>query len=722
MWAGPHDVTQDPNDATKFYIGEVNEGNYFTVVDGVVTFHVAKTKPLPPDQQGTGAIAEAEDLINKAWNNISSHFSGATRIKFDNACYITKDDLMHFLNTNQGTYYVDLLEITNGTNTPMKVDASGEEDDNNPTNIDKVIEAAVADMVANNWQAKGIILPLNTGSSTSRVIKLIKLWGSNNAPTFTDYAIYYRGSQKIGTIYAHDTQMAYVTNNTVDNAQNNYNTAYAHLTDGHPIVAGAETMIVSTNNYTASSSKIDLSSTLPSTATPNVKTKIWIVNDEMVYPLVTNRNPLANIYVETAEAGNFANAVANTGIKGTPCDQLVIEGVVNENDVKAVNSFNDSNVEGPHVYNLAGTTGATQSALAGIANGKLEYIIAPNDMTKAEVNATTFSSASLTNLKAAITTSSDKTALTAYVKVPGSLGMARYYATGGTYNASNAPYYFPAKVGVTSVTLSGSLNASDLVTKIESPTALDDNGHFTSGQNSTNVMIGMDQEFGVASFDLEDAVFADQYDMNFWKAGYEKLTSVKLPTSSAMNIIPANCLRNMSLLTELCVPHNYEYIEDGAFWLSAINHMTTTDAAGALVDKGPKTWTISANVKQLGITPTTNKAFVETIFPQNVGVEEIYCLAVKVPKCYANVFPANACYGWGGDDPQQPYCRDKYYNGGNKNEAWAILHFPSEESYNNASAGTKESSYELLKRYYTDVNKKFTTTGQKRTISLLTVM
>ena len=415
---------------------------------------------------------------------------------------------------------------------------------------------------------------------------------------------------------------------------------------------------------------------------------------------------IANIYVETSEEGAFAAVVANTGIKGTPCEHLFVEGTINGNDVAAVNNFNSAEVEGPHVYNLAGATGVTKAMLPTITNNKVEYIVLPYAMATEKITASDFST-NMTSLKAAIATSSDKTKLSAYVKKAGSLGMARYYATGGSYNPGYAPYYFATKVGVTDVILSGSLNASDLVTKVENPTALDDNGHFTSGQNSTNVMKGMNQEFNVASFDLEDAVFAVQSDMNFWKAGYEKLTSVILPTSTSMNTIPANCLRNMALLTELCVPHNYEYIEDGAFWLTGINHMTTTDAAGALVDKGPKTWTISANVKQLGITPTTNKAFVETIFPQNVGVEEIYCLAVKVPKCYANVFPANACYGWGGDDPKQPYCRDRYYNGGNKNEAWAILHFPSKESYD-ASAGTKESSYDLMKKLYTDVNKKFT--------------
>ena len=696
VWAGPLDVMQDPDDNTKYWIGTkpgeppTPEGdNYFTVADGVVTFHVNKSHFKPAEQEW-----EVEDVINKAWNNISNKFSGATRIKFANDCCITKADLERFLQGN--TYYVDLFDITNGTNTPMQIDdISTEDDDNSVFNIDKIIEAAVEDMIANNWQAKGIILPLNTGSGTSKVEKAT----NNGGETFTEYAVYYRETQKTATIYAHDGNMRYsfewVSSNT--DAQNHYNTAYEHLSS-HSLVANAKTFIVSTNNKMRGSDQgIDVSSTI----TGSDITKISIINDEMVYLNQTGRSYLATITVDGAAEGAFAAAVTNTGIKYTPCEKLIVQGPVNGNDVKAVNEF--STADGPLVYSLAGATGVTQALLKDITNNDINYLVLPYGMATEQIDASNFSS-SLTNLKAAIATSSDKTKLSAYVKVAGSLGMARYYATGGSYDPNNTPHYTPTKTNLTDVILSGYLNASDLVTKTEISN-IDDDGHW--GGYNTNVILGMNQEFGITSIDLENAVFETQSDMNFYKAGYENLTSVKLPTSSSMNTIPARCLYNNSNLTYLCVPYNYEYIEDGAFWLTGIDHMTTTDAAGAEVDNGPKSWTISANVKQLGITPTTPGAMVETIYPQNVGVQDIYCLAIKVPKCYGNVFPANACYGWGGDDPQQPYCRDRYFNGGNKNEAWAVLHFPSKESWE-TSAGTKEASYEALQQYYTDVNKVFT--------------
>ena len=697
-WAGPHDVTQDTDDPTKYWIGDDNK-NYFTVADGVVTFHVngAKYKPVPPDQQGQvePELERVEDIINKAWNNISNKFNGATRIKFANDCCITKEDLERFLGTQQATYYVDLFDITNGTNTPMQVDDyTTEDDDNSVTNIDKIIEAAVEDMVTNNWQAKGIILPLNTGSGTSKVEKTILQWGSVTAPTFSEYAVYYRSTQEIAAIYAHDPQMQYVGTNNITNAQNNYNTAYAHLSE-HQEVATAKTYIVSTNNYKDDNTRI-ATSNLPST----VKAKIMIVNDEMVYNMVNGRKALADIYVETTEGGKFAEAVANTGISGTPCEKLAISGPVWDDDVKAVNGFSSEAVEGPYVYDLKEATDFSTASLYGITNSKVEYVILPYSLSSAKIPASYFSQ-SMTGLKAAIASTS--TQLSAYVKEPGSLLMARYYATGGSVENGQTT---PTTVGLQYITLTGTLNARDICAN--SVSKVGEDGHWTDG---TSVTRGLNGETAITAIDMEDAVFPEQYDMNFNKAGFEKLTSLLLPTSPSMNILPENCLYNIKGLKYLCVPYNYEYIRDGALNANGggIDHLTTTDASGAEIDNGEKTWTISANVKELGTRPgeNYNGEFVATVFPMNVGVTDIYCLAVKVPKCYANVFPDNACYGWGGDDSTKPYCRDRYFNGGNQNEAWAVLHFPSKESWEK-SAGTKETDYETLKRLYTDVNKEFT--------------
>ena len=655
----------------NWYIGPDGEGNYFKIENGVAEFHMTAT-------QGPGANP---GNIAGSWNEISQKLGGVTRIKFANDCLINKADLICFLQGNN--YYVDLFDITNGENAKMST-----------TDIDPIIEASVADMVTNSWQAKGIILPLNTSLGTSKMEKA----NSSGGETFTEYAVYYRDTQKTATIYAHDGNMRYsfewVSSNT--DAQNHYNTAYEHLSS-HSLVANAKTFIVSTNNKMRGSDQgIDVSSTI----TGSDVTKISIINDEMVYLTQTGRNYLATITVDGAAAGAFAAAVANTNIKYTPCEKLIVKGSVSDNDVKAVNDFSDSSVEGPLVYDLKGATDFSTAMLPGITNSKLEYIILPDNLSNTKIPASYFSS-SLTNLKAAIASTS--TLLSAYVKEPGSLLMARYYATGGAVvNGATTP----TTVGLQYVTLTGTLNARDICANSDGKVGED--GHWTTGES---VSRGLNGETGVTAIDLEDAVFPEQYDMNFYKAGFENLTSLLLPTSPSMNILPENCLYNIKKLKYLCVPYNYEYFRDGCLNANGggVDHLTTTDASGAEIDNGEKTWTISANVKELGTRPgeNYNGEFVATVFPMNVGVQDIYCLAVKVPKCYANVFPDNACYGWGGDDSTKPYCRDRYFNGGNPDEAWAVLHFPSKESWEK-SAGTKEADYETLKRLYTDVNKEFT--------------
>ena len=432
-------------------------GGSYTVADGVVTF------------SGTtaGAIA-AENSFN---------FSGATRIKFDNTCSINQADLEKFLGTQQATYYVDLFDITNGSGAKMKVDDyTTTADDNNADNIDMIIEKAVANMVSNGWQAKGIILPLNTGSGTAKVEKAC----NNGNATFTEYVVYYRDTQKTAAIYAHDHNFHYSWEwvNSNSTPQTNYNTAYTHLSS-HSEVANAETYIVSTNNKMRGSDEgLDLSN-----ITGNV-TKISIINDELVYgDLQSNagRNKLASITVEGVEAGAFAAAVANTGIKSTPCEKLIVKGPVSGDDVKAVNEF--TTADGPLVYSLAAATGVTKDMIPTITNSKLEYLVLPNAMATEQIVASDFSS-SLTNLKTAIAPSADKTKLSAYVKQAGSLGMARYYATQGSFNNN---LYQPNVTGLTDVILSGNLNASD----INAGGNVGTDGHWST---SNAVISGMNQE------------------------------------------------------------------------------------------------------------------------------------------------------------------------------------------------------------------------------------
>ena len=668
----------NPGQDGNWYIGPEGEGNYFTIENGIATFHMTGT-------EGTGANP---GVINESWNNIRGKLNGVTRIKFANDCLINKADLICFLQGNN--YYVDLFDITNGENAKMTTAA-----------IDEIITAAVDDMVANSWQAKGIILPLNTISGTSRVEKSNNVWDPK--PTFTEYAAYYRDTQKTATIYAHDADMRNnwrnISNNT--DAQNHYNTAYAHLSS-HSEVAQAGTYLVSTNNKIKNQDTGLNLSNLPTNVT-----KISIINDEMVYLNDNARSYLAVITVEAAKGGNFAAAVANTNIELTPCEKLIVKGSVNSADIAAINEFSDANLAGPKVYNLADATGVAKADLTSITNSKVEFIILPHAMAEEQIQKDLFSQV-LTNsetFKAAIATSTDKTTLSAYVNKAGSLAGARCYATGNS--ANNAGEYKPTVQGLTTLTLSGNLNQCDInANNTSSPTCA------LNGELST-----------ITSLDLSGAYFANVHDMMLGEggevmigenivmlpgAGFNQqssvLTEIKLPNDSRMTEIPARCLYGVSTVNDLHIPYNFKKIGWVAFWQTNIDHITTEDAKGALIDNGPKTYTFSAAITELG-----EAGHIEgnAVFPNGQAITDVYCLGMTAPVCYAHTFHANIVYGNGGMN-DGIYCRDKYHNG---DDVIAVLHFPSQESYDNA-AGNKESSYADLVSKFTDPTRNYSKKDQ----------
>ena len=657
----------------------ISGGGEVTVQNGVATFHNVKA-----------------GYISSDWDNIKNNV--ATRIKFDNTCVINQADLEKFLQGN--TYYVDLFDITNGGVMT-------------PATIDPIVTGAVDAMVNNGWQAKGIILPLNTISGTSRVEK--SCGDINNPkPTFTEYAAYYRNTDpKTATIYAHDTRMSgdnwqNMTNN--DDAQRNYETAYTHLFAAHTEVANAQTCIVSTNNKIKNSDQ-GLNLTKDGYSLPTNATKITIINDEMVYTGNPSRTYLADIIVEGTE-GAFAAAVANTNIELTPCEELIFKGTVGSADIAAINSFTEA--AGPLVYNLADAEGVSKSDLSSITNTKVEYIILPHAMAVEQIEKSCFSQ-SLTNsetFKAAIAASTDKKKLSAYVNVAGSLAKARCYVTGNS--ADQAGNYKPTVQGLTSVILGGNLNASDISTKQENNKGL---------QNEYST---------ITSLDLEKAYFANVYDMRLGNsgqvevngqsvtmdgAGFQQstvLTEVKLPATPddpnapRMTEIPEGCLNGIKSLHNLHIPYNYEKIGWIAFWETGINHITTEDAAGALIDNGPNTYTFSANIKELG-KPGQGEG--NAVFPGNQFVTDVYCLAMTTPVCYAHTFHANMVYAHGGIY-DGVYCREKYikYENGQPHNAVTMLHFPSQESYVNAKGN--DTGYNDMVANYTDPTRVYSKKDQ----------
>lgn len=215
----------------------------------------------------------------------------------------------------------------------------------------------------------------------------------------------------------------------------------------------------------------------------------------------------------------------------------------------------------------------------------------------------------------------------------------------------------------------------------------------------------------VKTAEFTNAVFPDNNDMKFSAAGWESLTSINLPTSDQMTTIPEDCLNGNKSLKEICIPYNYQIIRSGAFHGTAVEHITTTDASGALIDNGEHTWTLSANITELGSVPSEPGVFVNQVFQHDLLVTDIYILATKAPKCYAGVFPANASYGYGGATGSDTYCRDKYFNSDDRlSKAWIVLRFPSEESYNAAKKAGQatDATYEQMKANYTDPTRVYT--------------
>ena len=694
-------------------------------------------------------------LFNQDFNY--NDYKGWT-FKFDSSCNLNEADLLTLVGNQtyqSNEFYVDLFDV------PATEELCYWDDPDHPEKvglITKVIKeirdrnSTITDQ-SNNYGFKGLILPKDHtiyGSGTT-LIQGINKGAAGDIATCKEFIVYHKTLEEDGTTPVADKlTVAHIYQYQSNGAVSTYQAAYdkmMSLLNAHADIAQTDIYQISTNFQLQSSNgsytKIDISDL------PSGKSIVETYNNEMVGAATR-----ALMFSHPATGGDFATSATATGMMRTTTEKLTIVGPMSESDYEAISTF--ATGKGPRILDLRGvTTTITEALLNKIGNSEIEYLVLPETAEKELIFANYNGEGNMTGLKAVINAApaqNSQPTIVANIYEAGSLYEARIHALDLAIG-SDGIYHLYSGCGVQSVTLKGSLNASDIAAQVSSKTdhlTVGDNGtvpiymgadgHWADEESENPANLGLGYEQGtLTTFDLEEAVFAVQSDMNFWKAGYEKLTSVKLPTSSQMNTIPANCFNNIATLTYLCVPYNYEYIQDGAFWLTGIDHMTTTDAAGVEVDNGPKTWTISANMKQLGIKPTTDKAFVGTIFPMNVGVQEIYCLAIKVPKCYANVFPDNACYGWGGDDSTQPYCRDRYYNGGDKDEAWAVLRFPSKESYETSAGTNKESSYDLLKQLYTDVNKKFTkkeqtgavdangdpitwTTGQKRTISLLTVM
>lgn len=698
----PNDVLQNCNSLTRLESGETyaviqnNNGRRATIytfedTENKRVMDILKLNGYVDQNNFTQARPETTDYIKKVNTTddfYTVHVTGPGRIKwllaeanvpagavlkFDSECTdFTAEDLAALAgltdqnnnSTNFNKYYVDLYDVA----------YSGTED---------AIKGAIDIMREKNWQYKGLLLPKDPEKVGTSLIA-DRAADNQKLATCSEFIAYNNGTTTVMHIYSGD-QNAKVAD---------YNSQFGTLksmTDRHNgtnDIGRTEQYIISTN----CKEKLTVSA-LPATATV-----IMTTNNDMVNTPVGN----VKMFVKSVDVGDFAAAVDNTNMQNTNIDQVEIEGRVDADDILSINDFLhgpaelimkeityvgtvSKEVEGQTVE----VTTPIKNVLSGLTNTSLQYILLPAGLSKDDVCEANYSD--LTALKAVV--SSSNTNLVAYVAEAGSLVNARLLA-------ANATGDNPPTLGLTTVTLGGNLNNMDINSK--------DNGGALYSEAAT-----------IIHMDLQDAVFADNSHMNFVTAGYASnnpvLADVDLPDDETMEEIPTNCFKGVKSLREVCIPYCYKTIHRGAFELTQVNHITTTDANGALIDNGDKTYTLSAQIEQLG-DPTGS----DYVFPEHTGVAEVYCLATNVPKCYSRSFPHQVTYGNGGEDQSKVYCRERYINdnsgSGDLSQMIAVLRYPSFESFKNASSEDEEPTYEdyveNLKKYYTDPYREYSKKDQ----------
>lgn len=711
----PAPVNNTPFDKTRIHPNDDNT-NSSILDDNIATTATSGDGSKDGDQcyieydadtkTATAHINTAGHLADLLYSSYASYPEGTT-FKFAAGSQINENDLealAGYIKKTDNTeadyawrsnyYYVDLYDLT----------ASAALCDNTTGVIGKTINW----LRTNDRQFKGLILPKDHTLYGSG-ISLIQSEHANTASelsTCSEFIAYFKTKEiKQGASEASDLTktilFTHVYNQTATNSEGIQasNDKLTELLTAHGLngagASAADLYSVSTNGTT------------PFNATALVGNKGYIetFNNEMV-----GAPTKANIYAYPKAAGEYTTFVGSSSIGVTPTEVLKIAGTVS-NDASAVATAFNTFTNGPRVLDLSEINPNDDTFLKGVleelTNNKIEYIILPAGKSKELVCNTTYS-ASMTKLKAVIST--DGTDLVAYVKQAGSLAEARYLATGGSVTGN---IFTPTITGLQSVTLTGKLNAADIAANTATK-KVDTSGHWGSGSGNASSIALSGEQGTITTIDLKGAEFDEQTDMNFSLAGLGSIRNITLPTSKNMTLIPADCFKGITSFDDLCIPYNYTKIDNSALYGTYCSHITTTDAKGALVDNGPKTYTFSKNLEEIGTKPDNVDAngvhsLTETVFPQNRGVTDVYVLAHQVPKCYANAFPANMLYGWGGfKGGDFPYCREKYDNSSDGSMIFTVLHFPDAASFAASNDPQKESSYDVMKRKYTDVTKIYT--------------
>lgn len=334
---------------------------------------------------------------------------------------------------------------------------------------------------------------------------------------------------------------------------------------------------------------------------------------------------------------------------------------------------------------VATGTDPTKLSFEGVENDSIEYAI----LTQGLASILPDWASHFPNLKSAIsyTLPTDATTFDAsilgYVKVAGTL-----------HDVVSVSGLYSSMPQLGSVTLSGNLKACDIANTKEN---INSNGHiYELDETGTAITTGIDPFTGVTglsgqyngpykikTIDFTNAVFERQRDMNIAKIVSSNVTSVKLPTSTAMDSIPSYCFNNCKSLTAICIPYNYEYLCDHCFYDDnpLIKITTTKKDSTEEYGHGDNTYTFSENLKYIGT---------QAFYNDNL-ISDVYCMATTAPKCELNAFDGATLYGNNSFTNSHPIQKTSYTANSNH---YAVLHYPSDASADEA-------------KHYTDVTRKY---------------
>ena len=312
--------------------------------------------------------------------------------------------------------------------------------------------------------------------------------------------------------------------------------------------------------------------------------------------------------------------------------------------------------------------------------------------------------------------------LTAYVVKPGTLvytllnmsqlgSTYRDWATNGNFwYIDNENGYFKYQYScekVKKLILSGNLNAIDMNF---GSTVINETEHYSTNTSENRVSYNALPNCKATYLDLTDALFGkgENYhpeDMtltsNYGFGDQSTLETVLLPTHESQNTIPCDFLSLCSKVKKLCIPYNYEIIEERAFNNAhGLTHIYTTDPRNkdadpdndVKVDNDDGSFTFSANLKEIKSDGSNSTFFGNAM---QVSVWDIYVLAEKAPKCGAYAFQGDLTFGNNGfaGNWTHPIQRSNYVNNGH---VMCKLHYPSM---------SKKKGEE---KNYTDVTKVYT--------------